>query len=152
MQHHGLATRLLDWSASIAIAAFFAVRESVHDHEDGVVWTLNPNAMNQLQLQTPNLLMPGDPHCDWACSLAFNRGDTSPYDASTRELLLRFSAAVVAMEPLETHARMVVQQSRFTVHGPSRAIERIENHSTFLRRIRIPAARKREFRSVLELV
>lgn len=38
MQHYGAATRLLDWTASVYVAFYFAVHEK-HD-EDGCVWVL----------------------------------------------------------------------------------------------------------------
>jgi hypothetical protein len=43
-QHYGLPTRLLDWSASILTAAFFAV--DGHLDEDGVVYAISPTAIN----------------------------------------------------------------------------------------------------------
>jgi hypothetical protein len=38
MQHHGVPTRLLDWTQSMYVAAYFAV-ESESDH-DGAVWVV----------------------------------------------------------------------------------------------------------------
>ncbi len=40
-QHHGLPTRLLDWSYSALIALWFAVCEPLRNQETGVVWILN---------------------------------------------------------------------------------------------------------------
>lgn len=37
-QHHGMATRLLDWTANPLVALWFAVRESRTEGDDGVVW------------------------------------------------------------------------------------------------------------------
>lgn len=43
-QHHGLPTRLLDWSGSILVAAFFATQE--RDNEDGIIYSLSPALVN----------------------------------------------------------------------------------------------------------
>jgi hypothetical protein len=40
-QHHGVPTRLLDWSYSPLVAAFFATRPSTGDDRDRAVWRLD---------------------------------------------------------------------------------------------------------------
>lgn len=50
-QHHGLPTRLLDWSTNALIALWFAVRESSVKEEDAVVWLLDV-AANDMALRT----------------------------------------------------------------------------------------------------
>lgn len=43
-QHYGIPTRLLDWSASPLVAAFFSVEEDLE--ADACVWVLRPGALN----------------------------------------------------------------------------------------------------------
>jgi FRG domain-containing protein len=48
MQHYRLPTRLLDWTESSLIAAFFAATD--HLEQDGVLWALDPLALNERQM------------------------------------------------------------------------------------------------------
>lgn len=45
MQHHGVKTRLLDWTESFAVALFFAI-SNWNGHEKAVIWMLNPIQLN----------------------------------------------------------------------------------------------------------
>jgi hypothetical protein len=50
MQHHGAPTRLLDWTESIFVAAYFAVESYLE--QDGAVWFCHPGTVNRCMSET----------------------------------------------------------------------------------------------------
>jgi hypothetical protein len=55
MQHHGCATRLLDWTASAFVAAYFAVNQC--PTEDGALFVVAPEAVDgAVKRSTPDLV------------------------------------------------------------------------------------------------
>lgn len=58
MQHHGLPTRLLDWSESALVALYFALTSEPHSNAYRAVWVLNPFALNEATLGHATLYCP----------------------------------------------------------------------------------------------
>lgn len=101
MQHHGLPTRLLDWSASFAIALHFALRHAAE--HDAVVWILDALHLNRELLGREQLIM----HSDLD-------GDYQDYFIARRKKL---PGRVMALAPSRSSPRLQQQRGFFTLHG-----------------------------------
>src|SRR6516225_3953599 len=55
MQHHGAPTRLIDFTWSPYVAAFFALERTLHD---GVVWSINPSQVDSGRAPKPMRMDP----------------------------------------------------------------------------------------------
>lgn len=99
MQHHGLPTRLLDWSENFVTALYFALK-NVED--ECCVWILDPFALNAAAINQETLLRPADLN-----------GSYDDYFISEKK---QFEAKVVAISPLRHHPRVFQQRAGFTIH------------------------------------
>ena len=117
MQHYGLPTRLLDWSESFLIAAYFATFSYKHWKSNGAIWALHPYRVNAAAVGTQTICTAHDHIGRTAADLAFVGNDIERMNPNMRDLANRLEEAVIALEPDEIDLRLLVQQSKFTVHG-----------------------------------
>jgi hypothetical protein len=127
MQHYGLPTRLMDWSESILVAAYFAAVEL--KEKDGTIWALLPYQLNQDQLGTSSVLLPASPEIKRLFDAAIGQGSVDENKA-------------IAVFPIETDIRMLVQRGAYTIHSSKTPLQEFPPASKFLLRVPVPMAAK----------
>ena len=147
MQHHGVPTRLLDWSENILVATFFAVCDDVKS--DAELWSMLPWKLNNTLGFWGLPVIDKSPELNFLASEIFH----SNAEILRQDLNLKTipNSPLAFLPPLK-HPRMTSQQSAFTIHPKgenTKTIIETINDEKFLTRYIIPKGLKTRFRRKL---
>jgi hypothetical protein len=145
-QHHGLPTRLLDWTYSPYVALHFATQNREKHDRDGVVWCVDYVRTHELLPRPLREALAEEGANVFTTELL---SEASP---GLRDLEEYDEDFVLFVEPPSFDARIVNQYALFSVISrPDTSVDEwIRAHDDLARRIVIPAELKPEVRDKLD--
>jgi len=139
MRHHGVPTRLLDWSENFAMALYFALSGNP---KSPTIWILNPYKLNQQTTGDASLFNPKELKFNYAGGYLDIEMKYDMLTLATNQTIDQPYQKPIAIVPPLSSDRLFAQKGLFTLQGKGddTPLNKLENSSDYLVKVTIPNA------------